>query len=83
MLYTTAALRIGAVGAIVGGVIGPVANLLHPRESGSLDNLDVPSRGSVGFNLFLFGAIPILYGVAMLQSTDYAPWLGWVGVIFP
>lgn len=37
---------------------------------------------SAGGPLFLFGAAPVLYGVAMLGSDDYAPWLGWVGVIF-
>jgi hypothetical protein len=171
------ALRIGAVGAIVGGVIGLVANLLHPREAGSLDDVEglleevsgssiwvgdhfailvalalllaafygltesitsesgaawaqfawgagivgiatglplllvdgvalsqvadlwaeqasdavVAAASAValisfalftGVMLFLFGAVPILYGVAMLHGTDYAPWLGWVGVIF-
>ena len=37
---------------------------------------------SAGAPLFLFGIVPALYGVAMLGSDDYAPWLGWVGVIF-
>ncbi len=174
------ALKIGAVGAIVGGVIGLIANILHPRESGTLDNTEAfleevsgsdiwvadhfalmiavslllaafyglthsitgesgtiwarfgwgagivgvalgltlilsdalaiseladtwaDSSGAAkdlalaagdavtqinfalftGLMLFLFGAVPVLYGVAMLRSTDYAPWLGWVGVIF-
>jgi len=37
---------------------------------------------SAGAALFLFGAAPLLYGVAMLRSDDYASWLGSVGVIF-
>ncbi len=174
------ALRIGAVGAIIGGVIGLVANILHPRESGTLDDVEsfleevsgssiwvadhfalvvavslllaafyglthsiTGASGAIwarfawgagivgvalgltlllsdalaiseladtweessgaardlalasgsavveinfalftGLMLLLFGAVPVLYGVAMLRSADYAPWLGWVGVIF-
>lgn len=37
---------------------------------------------SVGGMLFLFGAAPLLFGLAMLNSDDYGPWLGWVGVLF-
>ncbi len=36
---------------------------------------------SVGGMLFLFGAAPVLYGVAMLHSTRYRPWTGWVGLV--
>jgi hypothetical protein len=35
---------------------------------------------SVGGMLFLFGAAPVLYGVAMLHSTEYRAWTGWIGV---
>lgn len=174
------ALRIGAVGAIFGGIMLVVGNILHPREPGQLDNAErllqvvagsdfwVPvhmsllialalflgafyglthsitgrwgrawagltwgtaiigvglgltfmltevvalpaladtwanssgvekdlalAAGSVIFQLsltlaagaplFLFGTAPLLYGVAILGSDDYARWLGWVGVIF-
>lgn len=38
---------------------------------------------SVGGMLFLFGAAPVLYGVAMLtSSTEYGAWTGWIGVLF-
>jgi hypothetical protein len=37
---------------------------------------------SVGGMLFLFGATPVLYGIAMLRSTQYRPWTGWIGVVF-
>ena len=35
---------------------------------------------SVGGMLFLFGAAPILYGIAMLRGADYRASTGWVGV---
>jgi hypothetical protein len=172
------ALRIGAIGAIVGGILVLVGNILHPHESGQLDDAQsfvvvVADSGTwigvhfliliglalllgaylglcrsitrepgmtwarlswgisiigVGFGLalmlteivaisaladmwvsgsgtekdlalaaasavfqlsltmgaggalFLFGATPLFYGVAILKSDDYAPWLGWIGV---
>jgi hypothetical protein len=37
---------------------------------------------SVGGMLFLFGATPVLYGVAMLGSTEYRAWTAWIGVLF-
>ncbi|MET1084611.1 MAG: hypothetical protein ABWY12_16435 [Burkholderiales bacterium] len=37
---------------------------------------------SVGGMLFLFGAAPVLYGVAMLRSNEYGAWTGWTGVVF-
>jgi hypothetical protein len=38
---------------------------------------------SVGGMLFLFGAAPVLYGVAMLiSSTEYRAWTGRIGVLF-
>lgn len=37
---------------------------------------------SVGGMLFLFGAAPILYGIAMLRGAEYRAWTGWVGVLF-
>jgi len=38
---------------------------------------------SVGGMLFLFGAAPVLYGVAMLTSrTEYGAWAGGIGVLF-
>lgn len=37
---------------------------------------------SVGAMLFLFGATPMLFGVAMLTSDDYPSWIGWAGMIF-
>jgi TM2 domain-containing membrane protein YozV len=174
------ALRIGGGGAVVGGVVTLVGNILHPRESGQLDDaeslLDVAARSDLwvtshfviliglavllggfyglarsiagepgtawarlafgfatigtvfgialmlteatavaevadrwanssgtekdlalasgsplyelsltfaaGGALFLVGLTPVLYGVAMLRSTEYAPWLGWAGVVF-
>lgn len=36
---------------------------------------------SAGAPLFLFGATPVLVGLAMLGSSEYPSWLGWVGVI--
>ena len=174
------ALRIGAVAAVIGGILALAGNILHPRESGQLDDAESllavaarsdtwvidhlviliavtllllafyglsrsftgePGRSwarfawamaiigvvfaltlmlaeatamaaladtwangsgadrdvalaagraivelsltlSVGAMLFLFGAAPVLFGLAMLTSDDYASWLGWVGVIF-
>jgi hypothetical protein len=37
---------------------------------------------SVGGMLFLFGAAPVLYGVAMLRSTEHRGWTAWIGVVF-
>jgi hypothetical protein len=37
---------------------------------------------SVGGMLFLFGAAPVLYGVAMLRSTEHRGWIAWIGVLF-
>ena len=37
---------------------------------------------SVGGMLFLFGAAPVLYGVAMLRGTEHRAWAGWIGVLF-
>lgn len=37
---------------------------------------------SVGAMLFLFGATPLLFGVAMVTSDDYPNWVGWAGLIF-
>ena len=37
---------------------------------------------SVGGMLFLFGAAPVLYGIAMLRSTEYRGWIAWIGVLF-
>lgn len=37
---------------------------------------------SVGAMLFLFGATPLLFGVAMLKSDDYPSWIGGAGMIF-
>lgn len=37
---------------------------------------------SVGGMLFLFGAAPMLYGIAMLRGADYRAATGWVGVLF-
>lgn len=37
---------------------------------------------SVGAMLFLFGATPLLFGVAMLTSDDYPSWIGGAGMIF-
>jgi hypothetical protein len=36
---------------------------------------------SVGGMMFFFGAAPALYGIAMLQSSEYRRWTGWVGVV--
>jgi hypothetical protein len=36
---------------------------------------------AAGAPLFLFGATPVLVGLAMLGSIEYPSWLGWVGVI--
>jgi len=36
---------------------------------------------SVGGMAFLFGAAPVLYGVAMLRSAEYRAWTAWVGVL--
>lgn len=33
-------------------------------------------------NRFLFGAAPLLYGVAMLRSTEHRGWIAWIGVLF-
>jgi hypothetical protein len=37
---------------------------------------------AVGGMLFLFGAAPVVYGVAMLRSTEHRGWTAWIGVIF-
>ncbi len=37
---------------------------------------------SVGGMLFLFGAAPILCGIAMLRSMEYSAMTGWIGVVF-
>ena len=37
---------------------------------------------SVGGMLFLFGAVPVLYGVAMWRSTEHPGWIAWIGVLF-
>jgi hypothetical protein len=37
---------------------------------------------SVGGMLFLFGAAPVLYGAAMLQSTEHRGWIAWIGLLF-
>jgi hypothetical protein len=37
---------------------------------------------SVGGMLFLFGAMPALYGVAMLRSSEHSVWAAWIGVLF-
>jgi hypothetical protein len=37
---------------------------------------------SVGGMLFLFGAARVLYGVAMLRSTEHGGWIAWIGVLF-
>jgi len=37
---------------------------------------------SIGGMLFLFGLAPVLYGVAILTSHSYRPWLGWLGAVF-
>jgi hypothetical protein len=37
---------------------------------------------SVGGAFFLFGAAPVLYGVAMLRGLEYRAWIGWIGVLF-
>lgn len=34
-----------------------------------------------GLMLFLFGAVPVLYGLAILKSNEYASWLGWVAIL--
>ncbi len=37
---------------------------------------------SVGGMLFLFGAAPVLYGIAILHGVEYPAWIGWIGVVF-
>jgi hypothetical protein len=37
---------------------------------------------SVGGMLFLFGVAPLLYGVAMLRSTEHRGWIAWIGILF-
>ena len=32
--------------------------------------------------LFLFGAAPMLYGIAMLHGAEYRASTGWIGVLF-
>jgi hypothetical protein len=69
-----------------------VTSLAHAWYSGSEDKDLLLAAGnavfelsltfSVGGMLFLFGAAPVLYGVAMLRSTEYRAWTAWVGVVF-
>ena len=35
-----------------------------------------------GGMLFLFGATPLLFGVAILTSADHPRWTGWFGIVF-
>ncbi len=44
--------------------------------------LDLSLVFSVAAMLFLFGATPLLFGVAILTSDDYPNWIGWAGTIF-
>ena len=67
-----------------------LARAWHTSEGGDKEMLlaagnavfELSLTFSVGGMLFLFGAAPMLYGVAMLRGTDYPAATGWVGVLF-
>ena len=65
------ALRIGAVGGVGGGVLVLVGNIVHPRESGQLDDaenlLDVVS----GSDIWVADHVVIATGITLLLGAFY------------
>lgn len=65
------ALRIGAVSGILGGILLLVGNIVHPRESGQLDDaeslLDVVSRS----NIWVVDHVVIMIALALLLGAFY------------
>lgn len=67
-----------------------LAHAWHSSGSGDKDLLlaagnavfELSLTFSVGGMLFLFGTVPVLYGIAMLRSPEYRAWNGWIGVLF-
>jgi hypothetical protein len=82
--------RLAWATALVGATIGIAAHAVYTglhRGAGvmtadALDGVALVADGLFfAWVLTLFGATPLLYGLAMTRSHNYPTWLGWVTVI--
>ncbi|HUP16039.1 MAG TPA: hypothetical protein VM848_08320 [Acidimicrobiia bacterium] len=64
-------LRIGAVAAIVGGVIALVANILHPREADILDSTEGLLTEVAGSDIWVGVHFAIAVALALLLAALY------------
>ena len=78
-LMLTEAVAVTSLAHAWHGAVGVEKDLLLAAGNAVLE---LSLTFSVGGMLFLFGAAPLLYGVAILTSSEYGAWTGWIGVLF-
>ncbi len=64
-------LRIGALGAVCGGVLIVVGNAIHPRESGQLDNAENFLEAAASSDLWVADHVVIGAGITLLLGAFY------------
>lgn len=64
-----ATLRIGAVGAVGGGTLTLVGNILHPREAGQLEDAESLLTVAAGSDLWVIDHFVILIAVSLLLAA--------------
>lgn len=65
------ALRIGGVAAIVGGVLVLFGNIIHPRESGQLDDAETLLGVIAGSEIWVADHLMIMIAITLLLGAFY------------
>ena len=64
-------LRVGGVGAILGGILILAGNTIHPRESGQLDDAGILLAVVADSGLWVVDHLIIMIGIALLLGAFY------------
>ena len=64
-------LRVGGVGAVIGGVLVLVGNIIHPRESGQLDDAATLLAVASDSRIWVVDHLIIMIGIALLLGAFF------------